>query len=44
MLMAPFYVHKIIEIHHTKKHLVTSLIFIFKISKILENAYNGLRN
>jgi hypothetical protein len=31
--MAPIYVHKMMEIHHPKKHLVTSLVFILIILK-----------
>jgi hypothetical protein len=43
MLMATFYVHKMVDIHH-KKHLVTSLIFILKISKLLDKVYNNLKD
>jgi len=42
MLMAPFYVHKMMEIHHKKKPLITSLIF-FNLKKI-DKAYNNLKD
>jgi hypothetical protein len=42
MLMALFYVHKMVDIHN-KKHLVATLIFILKFSKLLDKVYNNLK-
>jgi len=44
MLMALFYVHKIVKIHHRKKHSFTPLIFILKFSKKLDKVYNDFKD
>jgi hypothetical protein len=44
MLMGPFYVYKIVKIHHQKKHLVTSLIFILMFKKSLNKVYSDFKD
>jgi hypothetical protein len=43
MLVAFFYVCKIVEIHHQKKE-VTSLIFILMFSKYLDKVYSDFKD
>jgi len=44
MLMAPFYVCKIVEIHHQKEYLITSWIFILMFPKTLDRVYSDFKD
>jgi hypothetical protein len=44
MLMAPFYVCKIVGNHHQKKHFITSLIFMLMFSKKLDKFYSYFKD
>jgi hypothetical protein len=39
----PFYVHKMVKIHHKKNHWFTSLIIILKVSIFLDKVYNSFK-